>query len=119
MARPRKNPIEIPGAENATTATAAEISSTPAPAEAIQPTASETPAAPEPAFFDVASAMAAEIIEHFQGYEFTDGESHQPDAILNRKQPYLSITARRELAAPAANPTTNRAPTAVAPAMTR
>ncbi|RRZ90268.1 hypothetical protein EGK14_13795 [Erwinia sp. 198] len=92
----------MPGAEKATTDTAAITANT------------NTALA-----FGVTSATAAEIIEHFQGYEFTDGEGRQLYAILNRKQPYLRITVRREPAAPAANPTTSRAPTAAAHATTR
>lgn len=102
MARPRKNTVEVPGAENSsapaaitttetTTTPAAALAETPAAAAVLTTTAPAAPTADTTApAFDMATAGAADILEHFRGYGFADPLGHQLDTCL----PFLQLLER-------------------------
>lgn len=100
MARPRKNTVEVPGAENSsapaaitttetTTTPAAAVAETPAAAAVLTTTAAPAADTMAPAF-DMATAGAADILEHFRGYGFADPLGHQLDTCL----PFLQLLER-------------------------
>lgn len=123
MARPRKNTVEVPGAEN-TSATASitttETTATPAAAVAETPAAAAvlTTTAPAadttPAAFDVTTAGAAEILEHFRGYGFADPLGHQLETCL----PFLQLLERATAKPEPQTTTSAETPAQAAPAAT-
>ncbi|WP_158785137.1 hypothetical protein [Pantoea sp. BAV 3049] len=85
MARPRKNPVEVPGQEKASSTPAAEPDTTSpetssadtlAQPVAEQDTTSTPAAAEQQPDFDMSAAGAEEILSHFLQYGFTDQQGH-------------------------------------------